>query len=115
MVRVNKEFYDSVSGHANMGGVGPAHDRPRNLPGCSRHQPQQKQIVSNAVMKAYVKMRGPCLGGADDPLFEWIRLREERLARDPPVGHKKEISRYVPMLSLHHLTTKVSLQDSDEV
>ncbi|ORY56071.1 uncharacterized protein BCR38DRAFT_528608 [Pseudomassariella vexata] len=66
----------------------------RFLPGCSGGQRQSKTVmISNAMMKAYTKMRGPCLGGAEDPLFEWIRLREDLQERNPPPGDRKDISR----------------------
>lgn len=45
-------------------------------------EPEQQPIsISNDMMQAYVMMRGPSLGESeddkDDPLFEWIRLRED--------------------------------------
>ncbi|KAJ8124990.1 hypothetical protein O1611_g8650 [Lasiodiplodia mahajangana] len=51
----------------------------RYLPNCSFGKPQAVQVLSNAMMQAYLAMRGNCLGGQDgiDPLFEWIQLREE--------------------------------------
>ncbi|KAI1637094.1 hypothetical protein F4809DRAFT_661515 [Biscogniauxia mediterranea] len=75
--------------------VGP---HTRYLPGCSGGQPKEKQIVSNAMMQAYVKMRGPCMGGAEDPLFEWIRLREDLPVRNPAPGHKKDVSRMLDLI-----------------
>ncbi len=72
------------------------HDQDKNplfLPTCSRGR--GKQIISNSMMQAYVKMRGPGMGGTDDPLFQWIRFREEIASLNPPPDHKRNISRYV--------------------
>ncbi|KAI0601909.1 hypothetical protein F4775DRAFT_604807 [Biscogniauxia sp. FL1348] len=68
------------------------------LPGCSGGKQKEKQVVSNAMMQAYVKMRGPCMGGAEDPLFEWIRLREDLPVRNPAPGHKKDVSRMLDLI-----------------
>ncbi|CAJ2511613.1 Uu.00g072380.m01.CDS01 [Anthostomella pinea] len=70
----------------------------RFLPGCSGGKHKEKQIVSNAMMQAYVKMRGPCMGGNEDPLFDWIRLREDLPAREFRKGHKKDVSRMLELI-----------------
>ncbi|KAI1111198.1 hypothetical protein F5Y14DRAFT_464629 [Nemania sp. NC0429] len=69
----------------------------RYLPNCSFGRPKEVQVVSNAMMQAYIAMRGNCLGGEEgnDPLFEWIRQREE-LARDydpKKIQDKRHVSR----------------------
>lgn len=68
----------------------------RYLPNCSYGKPKEVQVISNAMMQAYIAMRGNCLGGQDgiDPLFEWIQQREE-LAQvyDPEINHKRRVSR----------------------
>ncbi|KAI1506499.1 hypothetical protein F5X99DRAFT_423135 [Biscogniauxia marginata] len=75
--------------------VGP---HARYLPGCSGGMPKEKQVISNAMMQAYVKMRGPCMGGDEDPLFEWIKLREDLPIRNPAPGHKKDVSRMLDLI-----------------
>jgi hypothetical protein len=72
------------------------------LPGCSAskinhdHEPT-RFVVSNSMMQAYVEMRGPLMGGDNDPLFEWIRHREEHRPHDlhhqHPVDGRKDIRR----------------------
>ncbi|KAI5928047.1 hypothetical protein F4810DRAFT_705941 [Camillea tinctor] len=75
--------------------VGP---HARYLPACSGGKPKEKQVISNAMMQAYVKMRGPCMGGTEDPLFEWIRCREDLPVRNPAPGHKKDVSRMLELI-----------------
>ncbi|KAI1083956.1 hypothetical protein F5B20DRAFT_594508 [Whalleya microplaca] len=73
----------------------------RYLPGCSGGKPKddgQNQIVSNSMMQAYVKMRGPCMGDDDDPLFEWIRLREDLPLKKPPPSQRKDVSRMLELI-----------------
>ncbi|KAI1817077.1 hypothetical protein GGS20DRAFT_97881 [Poronia punctata] len=69
----------------------------RHLPGCSSGQPKEVQIVSNSMMKAYIAMRGNWLGGEhdqDDPLFDWIRRREElRSGSKHTIRNERDISR----------------------
>ncbi|RYP35763.1 hypothetical protein DL768_010968 [Monosporascus sp. mg162] len=96
-------FHDSssVCGHGHFGPcLDDCHEGETNhlryLPACSRGH--AKEVISNSLMRVYVQMRGPSLGGIDDPLFEWIRLREELAILDPPPGHKKEVSRMLEMI-----------------
>ncbi|RYP23281.1 hypothetical protein DL765_001190 [Monosporascus sp. GIB2] len=91
----------SVCGHGHFGPcLDDCHEGETNhrryLPACSRGHPEE--VISNSLMRVYVQMRGPCMGGIDDPLFEWIRLREELVILDPPPGHKKEVSRMLEMI-----------------
>ncbi|KAL7624025.1 hypothetical protein AAE478_005582 [Parahypoxylon ruwenzoriense] len=72
-----------VDGAAKSEPTGPSGDSSpgirRFLPGCSAGEFNGKdktQVISNAMMLAYVKMRGPDMKGDDDPLFEWIYLRK---------------------------------------
>ena len=46
-------------------------------------------------MQAYFKMRGSTMGGYEDPLFDWIREREDLPSTNPPADKKKRVSRYV--------------------
>ncbi|KAI0011664.1 hypothetical protein F4779DRAFT_636217 [Xylariaceae sp. FL0662B] len=90
---------ESFVDECNDSSHSPSHPM-RYLPGCSGGKPknsEEKQLVSNAMMQAYVKMRGPCMGGADDPLFEWIRLREDLPLKKPPT-HTKHVSRMLEMI-----------------
>ncbi len=68
----------------------------RYLPNCSIGKPKEVQVISNAMMQAYIAMRGNYLGGqdGDDPLFQWIQQREE-LAQGskPKIHHKRDVSR----------------------
>jgi len=71
------------------------------LPGCSIGQPKEVQIISNAMMKAYVAMRGNWLGdedGKDDPLFKWIQQRGESAKGSKPVNSNRDIARYVTLI-----------------
>lgn len=47
------------------------------------------------MMQAYNKMRGSIVEEGDDPLFEWIKAREEPAPNEQPADKKKRISRYV--------------------
>ncbi|KAI0112219.1 hypothetical protein GGR51DRAFT_569004 [Nemania sp. FL0031] len=73
----------------------------RYLPNCSFGKPQAVQVLSNAMMQAYLAMRGNCLGGQDgiDPLFEWIQRREE-LARAylPKIHGERDISKMLKLI-----------------
>ncbi|KAI3319203.1 hypothetical protein HD806DRAFT_539584 [Xylariaceae sp. AK1471] len=73
----------------------------RYLPNCTIGKPKEVQVISNAMMQAYVAMRGNCLGGHDenDPLFAWIQQREE-LARasKPKIHHKRDVSRMLELI-----------------
>ncbi|GAW13236.1 hypothetical protein ANO14919_026160 [Xylariales sp. No.14919] len=73
----------------------------RYLPNCSIGKPKEVQVVSNAMMQAYVAMRGNYLGGqgGDDPLFRWIQQREE-LAHPwkPKIHHKRDVSRMLHLI-----------------
>lgn len=67
----------------------------RVLPGCSAGVPFKKPVtISNCMIKAYVAMRGPGLLLGDDPLFEWIRLREDIDVneRNPAPGDRRDVS-----------------------
>lgn len=68
----------------------------RYLPNCSFGKPKEVQVISNAMMQAYLSMRGNCLGGQDgvDPLFEWIQKREE-LAQtyNPKIHNERDVSK----------------------
>ncbi|RYP09381.1 hypothetical protein DL764_001322 [Monosporascus ibericus] len=96
-------FHDSssVCGHGHFGPcLDDCHEGETNhlryLPACSCGH--AKEVISNSLMRVYVQMRGPSMGGIDDPLFEWIRLREELAILDPPPGHKKDVSRMLEMI-----------------
>ncbi|TGJ83127.1 hypothetical protein E0Z10_g5626 [Xylaria hypoxylon] len=73
----------------------------RYLPNCSFGKPKEVQVVSNAMMQAYVAMRGNYLGGQDgnDPLFKWIQQREE-LAQPwkPKIDHTRDVSRMLLLI-----------------
>ncbi|KAH8156530.1 hypothetical protein CIB48_g11715, partial [Xylaria polymorpha] len=53
----------------------------RYLPNCSFGKPKEVQVVSNAMMQAYVAMRGNSMGGQteNDPLFEMLELIDKAL------------------------------------
>ncbi|KAK7747043.1 hypothetical protein SLS62_009300 [Diatrype stigma] len=71
---------------------------PFYLPACSGghnqgNQTKQKQIITNSMMQAYNKMRGSIEEEGVDPLFEWIKEREEPPPDESPADKKKRISR----------------------
>ncbi|KAI0137255.1 hypothetical protein BJ170DRAFT_711352 [Xylariales sp. AK1849] len=75
------------------------------LPGCSANEPADKPItISHDMMQAYVVMRGPSLGvedGEEDPLFEWIQLREELgngNGNKPSGERRKDITRMLSQM-----------------
>ncbi|KAI0552832.1 hypothetical protein F4679DRAFT_581338 [Xylaria curta] len=73
----------------------------RYLPNCSFGKPKEIQIVSNAMMQAYVAMRGNYMGGQNenDPLFEWIQQREELAqASKPKIHQKRDVSRMLEFI-----------------
>ncbi|KAJ2985419.1 hypothetical protein NUW58_g5542 [Xylaria curta] len=73
----------------------------RYLPDCSFGKPKEVQVISNAMMQAYVAMRGNYLGGRDnnDPLFEWIQQREDLAQTSKPkIHHKRDISRMLELI-----------------
>lgn len=66
------------------------------LPNCSIGKPKEVQVISNAMMQAYIAMRGNYLGGqaGNDPLFDWIQQREELSGSSRPKIHReRDISR----------------------
>ncbi|KAI0203098.1 hypothetical protein F4808DRAFT_467720 [Astrocystis sublimbata] len=71
------------------------------LPNCSFGKPQQIQVISNAMMQAYVAMRGNAMGGQgeNDPLFEWIRQREDLAqASQPRIHQQRDVSRLLALI-----------------
>ncbi|KAI0449626.1 hypothetical protein F5B21DRAFT_519945 [Xylaria acuta] len=73
----------------------------RYLPNCSFGKPKEVQVISNAMMQAYVAMRGNSMGGQseNDPLFEWIQQREELAqASKPKIHQKRDISRMLELI-----------------
>ncbi|RWA12687.1 hypothetical protein EKO27_g2407 [Xylaria grammica] len=73
----------------------------RYLPNCSIGKPKEVQVVSNAMMQAYVAMRGNYLGGqgGHDPLFGWIQQREElAYPWKPKIHHKRDVSRMLQLI-----------------
>ncbi|GAP83752.2 hypothetical protein SAMD00023353_0501490 [Rosellinia necatrix] len=73
----------------------------RYLPNCSFGKPKEVQVISNAMMQAYITMRGNFLGREDknDPLFEWIQRREELAgANKPKVDQKRDIARMLQLI-----------------
>ncbi|KAI0095592.1 hypothetical protein F4814DRAFT_179582 [Daldinia grandis] len=86
-------------------GVGPSGKYQQFIPGCSASKPtgdEGKQMLSNAMMQAYIAMRGPDMGGTTDPLFDWIKFHSDETARkaasqphgnpDPP-GNAKDVTK----------------------
>ncbi|KAK7921163.1 hypothetical protein PG985_009185 [Apiospora marii] len=67
----------------------------RVVPGCSKgeYDGERPVLISNTMLQAYNKMRGPVPDHSpEDPLFEWIHLREDISAKDgklPPSHNKK--------------------------
>ncbi|KAI1132530.1 hypothetical protein F5Y10DRAFT_292936 [Nemania abortiva] len=73
----------------------------RYLPNCSFGKPQEVQVLSNAMMQAYLAMRGNCLGGQDgvDPLFNWIQRREELAqACQPKIHDERDVSKMLRLI-----------------
>ncbi|KAI0853772.1 hypothetical protein F5Y00DRAFT_257073 [Daldinia vernicosa] len=78
-------------------GAGPSGKSEQFVPGCSASKPtptgdEDKQTISNAMMQAYIAMRGPDMGGLTDPLFEWIKFHSDemdRKAASQPHGEPK--------------------------
>ncbi|KAI0472364.1 hypothetical protein F4859DRAFT_522277 [Xylaria cf. heliscus] len=73
----------------------------RYLPNCSFGKPKEVQVISNAMMQAYVSMRGNSMGGQseNDPLFEWIQQREELAqASKPKIHQKRDVSRMLELI-----------------
>ncbi|RYC59341.1 hypothetical protein CHU98_g6878 [Xylaria longipes] len=73
----------------------------RYLPNCSFGKPKEVQVISNAMMQAYIAMRGNSMGGysENDPLFEWIQQREELAqASKPKIHEKREVSRMLELI-----------------
>ncbi|KAI1753688.1 hypothetical protein F4782DRAFT_545492 [Xylaria castorea] len=73
----------------------------RYLPNCSFGKPKEVQVISNAMMQAYVAMRGNSMGGQseNDPLFEWIQQREELAqASKPKIHQKRDVSRMLELI-----------------
>ncbi|KAI1652061.1 uncharacterized protein F4817DRAFT_2062 [Daldinia loculata] len=65
-------------------GAGPSGTSQQFVPGCSASKPigdEDKQTISNAMMQAYIAMRGPDMGEITDPLFDWIQFHTEEIAR----------------------------------
>ena len=65
------------------------------LPGCSfaqQHGANQPVTISNSMLQAYNKMRGPNVNGGDDPLFEWIQLREDVKTADGAPRNKQDVT-----------------------
>ncbi|KAI0861415.1 hypothetical protein F4860DRAFT_524299 [Xylaria cubensis] len=73
----------------------------RYLPNCSFGKPKEIQVISNAMMQAYVAMRGNFMGGQteNDPLFKWIQQREELAqASKPKIHQKRDVSRMLELI-----------------
>ncbi|KAI1825381.1 hypothetical protein F4861DRAFT_198198 [Xylaria intraflava] len=73
----------------------------RYLPNCSIGKPKEVQVISNAMMQAYVAMRGNYLGVEDgnDPLFKWIQQREELAQTSKPkIDHQRDITRMLELI-----------------
>ncbi|KAI2642205.1 hypothetical protein GGS21DRAFT_546435 [Xylaria nigripes] len=67
----------------------------RYLPNCSFGKSQKTQVISTAMMQAYVSMRGNYTGvQGNDPLFDWIQQREElREMSGPKIHEQNDVSR----------------------
>ncbi|KAK8094565.1 hypothetical protein PG997_001250 [Apiospora hydei] len=70
------------------------------IPGCSaaEHGKGGPLLISNTMLQAYNMMRGPAAKDSqEDPLFEWIHLREDISSRDDnnpaPTRSKRDIFR----------------------
>ncbi|KAJ3565101.1 hypothetical protein NPX13_g7617 [Xylaria arbuscula] len=71
------------------------------LPNCSIGKPKEVQVISNAMMQAYIAMRGNYLGGqaGNDPLFNWIQQRED-LSRSfgSKIRGSRDVSRMLQLI-----------------
>ncbi|KAI1172328.1 hypothetical protein F4777DRAFT_582011 [Nemania sp. FL0916] len=76
----------------------------RYLPECSYGKSKKTQVFSNAMMKAYVAMRGNWLGGdqGEDPLFAWIQQKDKLEDRYQPTTIRRErrVSRMLTMIDI---------------
>ncbi|OTB13465.1 hypothetical protein K445DRAFT_165006 [Daldinia sp. EC12] len=79
-------------------------DSRQFLPGCSARKStrdKDKQILSNAMMQAYIAMRGPDMGDNDDPLFDWIKLHHDEITNNPssqPQDNPRDVSKMLELM-----------------